>query len=117
MKKIGTTATGSVIVEMASEEYEALERLQRAGPGPAPASPSGPVVGAPVTHADRTVFVADRLRKLSPKKREGVVRSIKTMFQFAGGIEDAEVDEIIVTLQKQKFFAIAPDGKVTYSHG
>ena len=55
------------------------------------------------------------LRKLSPKKKDGVIRSIEAMFQFGGGIESPEVEKVIATLQKQKFFSIAPDGRVTYT--
>lgn len=55
------------------------------------------------------------MKKLSPKKREGVVRSIEAMFQFSGGIEPAEVEKIIATLQKQTFFSMAPEGRVSYT--
>lgn len=67
-----------------------------------------------MNHSDRAGFVAERLRKLGPKKKDGVIRSIESMFQFSGGIEASEVDEVLCTLQRQKFFEISPSGAVTY---
>jgi hypothetical protein len=58
--------------------------------------------------------VAERLRKLSPKKKTGVIRSVEAMFQFTGGIESAEVDRLLLTLQKTKVISITRDGKVSY---
>jgi hypothetical protein len=39
------------------------------------------------------------------------------MFQFGGSISPSEIEKVIATLQKQKFFSIAPDGRVTYTKG
>ncbi|MCX6858454.1 MAG: hypothetical protein NTV80_26565 [Verrucomicrobia bacterium] len=115
MKKIGTTTTGSVIVEMTTQEYDALQQLQIGGSTP-PAKVASDREAAPrMNHSERLAYVAERLKKLSPKKKDGVVRSIKAMFQFGGGIESTEVEKVIATLQKQKFFSITPDGRVTYT--
>lgn len=70
-----------------------------------------------MNHSDRSAYVAERLKKLGPKKKDGVVRSIDSMFQFSGGIDPGEIEKILITLQKQKFLAIAQDGKVTYLQG
>ena len=114
MKKVGTTASGSIIVEMTAPEYEALQRLQSGGE--ASASRSSPVqdIAPRMSHSQRATYVSERLKKLSPKKRDGVVRSLDEMFQFNGGISAEEREKLIATLQKQKFFAIAQDGRVTY---
>jgi len=55
--------------------------------------------------------------KLKPKKKDGVVHSISAMFQFTGGITEAEIKEIIGRLQREKFFAINESGCVTYKKG
>ncbi len=115
MKKIGTTTAGSVIVEMTAQEYEALQRLQSAGSTVSSKGSADQEVAPRMTHSERSVYVAERLRKLSPKKKEGVVRSIEAMFQFSGGIDSAEVEKLLSTLQKQKVFTISQDGKVTYN--
>lgn len=114
MKKIGTTTTGSVIVEMTTQEYDALQQLQIGGSTPATKAASDPEVAPRRNHSERSSYVAERLKKLSPKKKDGVVRSIEAMFQFGGGIDASEIEKVITTLQKQKFFSIAPDGRVTY---
>ncbi|MEX2581314.1 MAG: hypothetical protein WD342_19815 [Verrucomicrobiales bacterium] len=117
MKKIGSTSSGSVIVEMTTQEYDALHQLQLGGFGPAAKAASAPEVAPRMNHSERSSYVAERLKKLSPKKKDGVVRSIEAMFQFGGGIEPSEVEKLIATLRKQKFFSIAPDGRVTYTKG
>lgn len=63
-----------------------------------------------MNHSERASYVAERLKKLSPKKKDGVIRSVEAMFQFSGGIQPSDIEKVIATLQKQKFFSIAPDG-------
>ena len=117
MKKIGTTTAGGVIVEMTAQEYEALQQLQISGSTPAAKVAADHEVAPRMNHSERSSYVAERLKKLSPKKKDGVTRSIEAMFQFGGGINPSEVEKVIATLQKQKFFSIAPDGRVTYTKG
>ncbi len=114
MKKIGNTSTGSIIVEMAIDEYEALQRLQglqQDSPRPQEGA-NGPRES--MTPAERVAYVAERLKKLQPKKKDGVVRSIAAMFQFSGGIPPADIERVVTTLMKQKFFHVDPTGKVSY---
>lgn len=106
MKKIGTTTSGSVIVEMTTQEYDAIQQLQVGGSAPSPKAASTPEIAPRMNHSERSSYVAERLKKLSPKKKDGVVRSIEAMFQFGGGIDASEVEKVIATLQKQKFFSI-----------
>ena len=117
MKKIGTTTTGSVIVEMTTQEYDALQQLQVGGSAPSAKAATDHEAAPRMNHTERSSYVADRLKKLSPKKKDGVIKSIEAMFQFGGGIDSSEVEKVIATLQKQKFFSLAPDGRVTYTKG
>jgi hypothetical protein len=117
MKKIGTTSTGAVIVEMTAQEYNALQQLQIGIPSPVGAIPPTKEVAPKMTPSERLTYVAERLMKLSPKKKDGVIHSIEAMFQFSGGISTGEVEKIIVGLQKQKFFTITPEGRVAYNKG
>ena len=114
MEKIGDTLAGSVLVEMTIDEYEALQRLQGLyqNPPDEPTASSGTATS--MTHADRVTYVADRLKKLQPKKRDGVIRSIEAMFQFTGGISSTDVDNVVKALVKQNFFSIDDNGKVAY---
>ena len=117
MKKIGTTEIGSLIVEMTQQEFEALQQLQ-SGSKP-PATPDSHH-GNPVTEmkpSELANYVSERLTKLSPKKRSGVVRSIEAMFQFSGGIDSEKIESVISTLQRQQFMTIDPAGRVTYTKG
>jgi hypothetical protein len=109
MKKIGTTLAGTVIVEMSAAQFEALAQLQ--------STPKVTPDDSAMSLAERVDFVRERILKLSPKKREGVARSISAMFQFTGGVSESDVDEIIGRLQKEKFFAIDESGRVTYKKG
>jgi len=109
MKNIGTTSSGTVIVEMTAAQFAALSQLQVAPPAP-------PAV-VKMSIAEMVGYVRERIAKLSPKKKEGVVRSISAMFQFNGGIPAADVEEVIRRLQKEKFFAINETGRVTYKSG
>jgi hypothetical protein len=108
MKKIGTTSSGTVIVEMTAAHFEALCQLQGS---------SKEQSATPECLADRVAYVRERIAKLSPKKRDGVVRSILAMFQFTGGIPESQVEEIIGRLVKAKFFTIDERGHVTYKNG
>lgn len=114
MNKIGTTTTGNVIVEMTTNEYEALQQLLVGGSTPVEDIAEDDEVSPRMNHSERASYVAERLKKLSPKKKDGVIRSVEAMFQFGGGIESSEIEKVIATLQKQRFFSIAPDGRVTY---
>jgi len=114
MRKIGNTNNGSVIVEMTVAQFEALVQLQK-DIATAPTRDVEPDTAASkMSHSQRADYVAERLKKLSPKKRDGVVRSIEAMFQFTGGIETEEIDRLLTTLGRKNFFSIAPNGKVTY---
>ena len=112
MKNIGTTSSGTVIVEMTAAQFAALSQLQVAPPAP----PAPPAV-VKMSIAEMVGYVRERIAKLSPKKKKGVVRSISAMFQFNGGITAADVEEVIRRLQKEKFFAIDETGRVTYKSG
>ena len=109
MKKIGTTSSGTVIVEMTAAEFDALRQVQGAAAVQQAADK--------MSVAEKVAYVRERIAKLSPKKKEGVARSISAMFQFTGGISEADIEEIVVRLQKEKFFAIDETERVTYRKG
>ena len=67
-----------------------------------------------MTMAEKVAYIRDRIVKLNPKKKEGLIRSISTMFQFNGGIEEQEIHKIIGSLQKEKVLAIDGNERVTY---
>ena len=59
-------------------------------------------------------FVAERLRKLKPSRKDAVLNSIAAMFQFRGGITDEDKEALLLALVTAKEIFIAETGKVTY---
>ena len=62
-----------------------------------------------------TTYVAERINKLRPTKKDGLINSINAMFQFQGGISDSDRNKIIEALQKKKIISISETGKVSYN--
>jgi hypothetical protein len=115
MKKIGNTLAGSVIVEMTVDEYQAITKLQGAAGAPSVAPKDNGKASESMTRAERASYVAERLKKLKPRKRDGVIHSIEAMFQFTGGIPATEVEAVVKALVKSKFLYIDEAGRVTYA--
>ena len=59
-------------------------------------------------------YVADRLRKLKPSKKEAVFNSIGAMFQFQGGLSDGDTEKIFAELKRQRHIHVGVDGRVQY---
>jgi len=59
-------------------------------------------------------YVADRLRKLKPSKKEKVFNSIGAMFQFQGGISDRDKERIFSELHKARHIDIGKNGRIQY---
>lgn len=51
-------------------------------------------------------YIENRLLKLKPGKIKSLTNSIKSMYQFQGGISDEDIDKIISDLQKSQFIKI-----------
>jgi hypothetical protein len=64
--------------------------------------------------AELLQYVADRLRKLKPSKKEAVFNSIGAMFQFQGGISDDDKEMMFAELKKRKHIVVAENGRVQY---
>ena len=65
--------------------------------------------GESVKRSNTIEYIEERISKLKPLRRKSLINSIKTMFQFNGGISDSDIDQIIAELQKRKFFKIEQD--------
>lgn len=59
-------------------------------------------------------YVADRLRKLKASKKDTVLNSIGAMFQFRGGIADADKERIFAALVKARHITITENNRVAY---
>jgi hypothetical protein len=59
-------------------------------------------------------YVAERLRKLRPSKKEALLNSIGAMFQFQGGISDGDKERMFSELRKRRYIVLAENGRVQY---
>lgn len=59
-------------------------------------------------------YVADRLKKLKPSKKEALLNSIGAMFQFRGSISDGDKEKVVTELLKERHFTIDKNNRVHY---
>jgi hypothetical protein len=100
-----------LLAPLTQSQFDALNEIQTTKTLPLPAARPQPSLA---TLAEKVVFVRERIIKLKPKKRDGVIHSISAMFQFTGGIEESEILKVIAGLQKEGVLTIGSDGKVKY---
>lgn len=77
----------------------------------APKSDDDEVMGG---YVDDVTFVKNRLKKLHPKKKVGLMNSVRTMFQAQGGITDNEIEIIINELEDIEFLTVE-ENKIIYN--
>jgi hypothetical protein len=92
-----------LLIQLARKEEEEQNPEQRQKLGPSAKLDS-----------ELVQYVADRLRKLKPSKREALFNSIGAMFQFQGGISDADKERMFSELQKRGHIIVAENGSVQY---
>lgn len=63
---------------------------------------------------DTVEYVAARLLKLRPNKKEGVLNSIAAMYQFQGGISDADKERLFTSLVRHGYIRQEPNNRVSY---
>lgn len=59
-------------------------------------------------------FVAERLRKLKPSRKDAVLNSIGAMFQFRGGVSDEDKEKIFAELVRSRLLTINEQNRVLY---
>jgi hypothetical protein len=59
-------------------------------------------------------YVAERIIKLRPGKKSGVLNAIGAMFQFQGGVSDQDKEAIVKELIRRKVLTIDASDRVTY---
>lgn len=91
-----------LLIQTARKEEEAENPQNRTE---SPAKKAAPKI-VEETEIDTIKYVTDRLVKLKPVKVKSLTNSIKSMFQFQGGISDSDVEDIICELQKRKHIAV-----------
>lgn len=68
------------------------------------------------THSDPELvqYVADRLRKLKPSKKEALLNSIGAMFQFQGGISDGDKERLFSELLMKRHITVSENNRIHY---
>ena len=60
-------------------------------------------------------YVAERLLKSKPGRKPALLNFIGAMFQFQGGISEADRESLVAELQRQKWLTIDRSGHISYS--
>jgi hypothetical protein len=92
-----------LLIQLARKEEEEQYPQQRA--------PSTPGVES---SSELTSYVAERIKKLRPTKKEALLNSINAMFQFQGGISEQDRDRVVVELQRERHIKIDGNNRVSY---
>ncbi|HCM1204903.1 TPA: hypothetical protein N2883_004579 [Vibrio parahaemolyticus] len=99
-----------LLIQTARKEEESVNPQDRTIK-PKPAVPEAIVEDQEI---DTISYVYERLLKLRPVKTKSLTNSIKAMFQFQGGISEAEVSDIVSELQHRKLVKLTSN-KVEYN--
>jgi hypothetical protein len=92
-----------LLIQLARKEEEEQNPEKRA-----------PSKAATSTDPELLLYVVERLRKLKPAKRETVLNSIGAMFQFQGGISDADKEKLFSELLKKQLLSVDSNNRVQY---
>ena len=92
-----------LLIQLARKEEEEQNPEQRQASG-----------GSAKFDPELVQYVADRLRKLKPSKKEALFNSIGAMFQFQGGISDGDKERIFSELQKRRHIVVGENNRVQY---
>ena len=75
----------------------------------------GPIVSTGKNHtSDLTKYVAERIKKLRPAKKDALLNSISAMFQFQGGLSEQDREKIVAELQKKRHIKLEANNRVSY---
>ena len=102
------------LIQQARKEEEIENPQQRTGGKQSKLSASSNTPKPQESPAQTIEYVIERLQKLKPSKRSTLLNAITAMFQFQGGISDADKEKIVKELQKRKHITINANNKVTY---
>lgn len=66
------------------------------------------------TDPELVLYVAERLRKLKPSRKEAVFNSIEAMFQFQGGISDSDKENLFSALVKHRHIVVGANDRIQF---
>ena len=91
-----------LLIQLARKEEEEQNPEKRA------------VAAAKDAAADLTDYVAERIKKLRPTKKDSLLNSISAMFQFQGGNSENDRERLITALQQKRHIKIEANNRVSY---
>jgi hypothetical protein len=59
-------------------------------------------------------YVASRLKKLKPGKKDAVFNSIGAMFQFQGGVSERDKEQLLAELTRRRLITMDSTGRISY---
>jgi hypothetical protein len=92
-----------VLIQIARKEEEEQNPDKRA-----------PTKATTASDPELLQYVVERLRKLKPSRKEAVLNSIGAMFQFQGGISDADKEKLFSELLKKRLLSVNQSNHVQY---
>ena len=92
-----------LLIQLARKEEEQSKPDARQ-----PAASSGP------SDPELIQYVAARLGKLKPSKKDAVLNSIGAMFQFQGGISQADKEKLFTELLRNRCFTVGENNRISY---
>jgi hypothetical protein len=98
-----------LLIQIARKEEEAQNPQGRIG-----ASKGESYKDTAACEGNSIEYVIERIGKLRPAKKKGLLNSIRAMYQFQGGISEQDQEKIVSELQKRKFLKIDEEGRVVY---
>jgi len=92
-----------LLIQVARKEEENTNPQNRVEPKTDTKKAKGEL---PLKEVDTIEYVIERILKLKPAKKKSLINSITSMFQFQGGISEADIAKIIAKLQKRKVIKV-----------
>lgn len=78
------------------------------------AAPRAAKAASDITHPEFLHYAAQRLNKLRPARKAGVLNSIGAMFQHQGGLSDSDKQRIFDALLTHDLLRVGEDDRVQY---
>jgi len=100
-----------LLIQLARKEEEIQNPQNRGNLKPSSKSVN---TDEPTSDINSIAYVADRSLEVKPAKKKSLIISRKAMYQFKGGVSDADVEKVISKLEELKHIKVESNNRVTY---
>lgn len=94
------------LIQAAIKEEETLNPTERVVNAPCPKQNKPQEVSNNLSGKELILYVKERLEKSKPAKTQTLKNFISAMFQFQGGIEESKIEDIVRSLERDRFLSI-----------